>query len=344
MDGKNHSFKRVTLDDIAKIVNVSRTTVSLALNDKGTLSSKLREEVKKVAKELNYIPNPLAQALRGVRTKSVGVVINYFSNFYFREFYNGLEEASDEQKFSFIVSQSYESIDKEIQQVAKFSEYGVDGLIVLPCSQEKEHLTRVSGLGIPIVLISNSLDNDFAAVVADNIRGTEMAVLNLMALDDRPIFHIAGPQNQSSQCQRCESFLKIMQRERPHVPSKDLVYVVEGLREPEGSACIQKILQKHSPPFSLFVSNDELAVGVIRYVNENALSLPGDVAITCFSGDSTLSFIHPSVSTIAVQAKRMGEITVRLLFDLIERPEDRKFPPTITLPVTLQNRCPLRLP
>ena|GEM_PF-2695841 len=335
--GISGRIKRVTLDDIAKIVGVSRATVSLALNDKGTLPERRREEIKRVAAELNYIPNPLAQALRGVRTHSIGVVTNYFSNIYFRDFYIGLEGAADTQGFSFMVSQAYESIEKEKQQVARFSEYGVDGLIVLPCSQENEHLLRVSALGIPVVLISNTLGDDFAAVVADNVRGTELAVSHLLSLDDRPVFHIAGPLSQSAQQLRRETFCRVMREARPGVTPEHMVYKAKGLRAEAGYACMQKILREHKPPFSLFICNDETAMGVMTFAREHNLRLPDDVAISCFSGDTAFSSIGVPISTVAVQSRRMGEMTARLLLDLIEHPEERDSPPVITLPVSLQS-------
>lgn len=329
-------IRRATLGDIAEAVGVSRATVSLALNDKGTLSVSRRDEIKRVAAELDYMPNPLAQALRGVRTKSIGVVTNYFSNIYFRDFYIGLEGAADAQGFSFIVSQAYESLKKEKQQIARFAEYGVDGLIVLPCSDEKEHLLRVSSLGIPVVLISNTLGSDFAAVVPDNVRGAELAVSHLLSLDNRPIFHIAGPLNQSAQQQRRDTFYRVVGEERPDVALESLVYKARGLRAQAGYACMQKILSEHAPPFSLFVCNDETVMGVMACAREHGLRLPKDVAIACFSGDTSFSEIGLPVSTVAVQSQRMGEMTARLLLDLIEHPEERFAPPIITLPVSLQ--------
>ncbi len=330
-------FQRVTLGDIAKTVGVSRATVSLALNDKGTLPKSRREEIKRVAAELSYVPNPLAQALRGARTRTIGVVTNYFSNIYFRDFYIGLEEIADAQGFSFIVSQAYESLDKERRQVAKFSEYGVDGLIVLPWSQEREHLLAASRMNIPVVLISNTLDDDFAAVVPDNIQGTRSAVRHLLAFDDRPLLHIAGPQGQSSQRQRLETFLAAMAEQRPGVDAREAVYMAEGLRSQAGHACMEKILRDREPPFSLFVCNDETTTGVIRCAKENGLRMPEDVAIACFSGDTSFLAVGLPVSVVTVQVKRMGKTTARLLLELIERPEEREAPPVVTLPVVLHD-------
>ncbi|CAK7070949.1 MAG: HTH-type transcriptional repressor PurR [Desulfovibrio sp.] len=329
--------KRVTLDDIAKAVKVSRATVSLALNDKGTLPESRRAEIKRVAAELNYVPNPVAQALRGVRTHTIGVVTNYFSNIYFRDFYIGLEEVADAQGFSFIVSQAYESLEKEKRQVAKFSEYGVDGMLVLPCSRERDHLVAASRMGIPVVLISNTLGTDFAAVIPDNIRGTKMAVDNLLRFSARPILHIAGPQEQSSQRQRLETFMLLMRKERPDQPLENSVYKAQGLRSQAGYAAMEAIMREHTPPFSLFVCNDETTTGVLLYAAEHGLRMPEDVAVACFSGDTNFSTMKVPVSIVTTQAKRMGETTARLLLDLIERPEERIAPPQITLPVTLHD-------
>lgn len=331
------SAKRVTLDDIARRVKVSRATISLALNDKGTLPASRREEIKRVAAELNYVPNPLAQALRGGKTRSIGVVTNYFSNIYFRDFYIGLEEVADARGFTFMVSQAYESLEKERRQVAKFSEYGVDGMIVLPCSRERDHLFAVSNLEIPVVLISNTLGTDFPAVIPDNIRGTKMAVRNLLEFDDRPMLHIAGPQEQSSQRQRRDTFIRTLRQERPAQSMDKAVYQAEGLRSLAGYAAMDAILRDHKPPFSLFVCNDEITTGVIRYAAEHSLRLPEDIAIACFSGDTSFCTLGVPVSVVTVQAKRMGETTARLLLDLIDRPEERESPPQITLPVMLHD-------
>ena len=332
--------KRVTLGDIATLLGVSRATVSLALNDKGTLPLRRREEIKRVAADLNYVPNPLAQALRGARTRSIGVVTNYFSNIYFRDFYTGLEEVADAKGFSFMVSQSYEDLEKERRQVTRFAEYGVDGMIVLPCSQEKEHLAAASRLGIPVVLISNTLGADFAAVVADNVQGTRVAVNRLLQIAPaaaRPVFHIAGPQNQSSQRQRKETFVSVLEEASPGVSGERAVYRAGSLRSQAGYASLEAILREHSPPFSLFVCNDETATGVIRYAAEHGLRMPEDIAVACFSGDVSLIDMGLPVSVVAVQAKRMGETTARLILDMMERPEERQAPPVVTLPVALHD-------
>ena len=332
--------KRATLDDIAAIVKVSRATVSLALNDKGTFPQSRREEIKKVAAELNYIPNPLAKALRGGHTRTIGVVTNYFSNIYFRDFYIGLEEIADAQGFSFIVSQAYESLDKEQRQVSKFMEYGVDGLIVLPCSQQKEHLLAAAGMGTPVVLISNTLGDDFAAVTPDNIQGTRVAVEHLLAYDNRPVLHIAGPQMQSSQQERLQAFLSTIAAHSPGIDTSSILYIAKGLRSQAGYACMERILREHRPPFSLFVCNDETTTGVIRYAKEHNLRLPEDIAIACFSGDTSFISMGLPVCVVAVQAQRMGEVTARLLLDLIDEPNGKSNLSIVTLPTVLFDNFP----
>ncbi len=330
--------KRVTIRDIARAAKVSRATVSLALNNKGNLPESRRTQIKRLAEEMNYVPNGLAQALRGVRTRSVGVVTNYFSNIYFRDFYIGMEKVADAHGFSFMVSQAYETLEKERRQVAKFLEYGVDGLIVLPCSQEKEHLQTASEMGVPVVLISNTLGGDFAAVQADNIQGTMELVKHLFSFDpDRSVLHIAGSPQQSSQLQRRECFVSVIHKLHPDINPESLVYEAKGLRSQAGYDLMERILSEHTPPISIFVSNDEVASGISLYANEHNLLMPEDIAVACFSGNPTFGAVGPSISTAMVPAKRMGEMTARLLLELIESPEERDYPPIITLSVALHD-------
>lgn len=127
----------------------------------------------------------------------------------------------------------------------------------------------------------------------------------------------------------------MVRKERPQQRIEKSVYKAKGLRSQAGYAIMEEIMREHKPPFSLFVCNDETITGVIAYAAEHQLRLPEDIAIACFSGDTSLMTMGVPVSLVTVQSKRMGEITARLLLDLIERPEERIAPPQITLPVTL---------
>lgn len=327
---------RATLKDIARVVGVSPTAVSLALNGKGSLTEDLRQRIKNTAASLDYSPNPAARILRGVRSNAVSVIINYFNNPFFRDFLLGLEEVTDKAGISYSVSQTHDDLAKEQALVRKAAEQGADGLIVLNCSNEYVHLQAVSDtFAIPIVLISHTLEDRFAAVQADNVKGGRMATEHLLGLDERPVFHLAGPLGKSGIANRKLGFMQAIAGARPGVDAEALCFPVEGLTAAAGYKGMKDVCAKHTPPFGLFVTNDEVALGVLTYCRHHSLCFPEDVAVVGFSDIDLLETMDIPLTSVRIPQHRMGGIAANTLLDLIAHPENRLCPPILTLPVSL---------
>lgn len=336
MKRQNTGPVRATLKDIAKAVGVSPTAVSLALNDKGSLTDELRRRIKDAAAALDYSPNPAARILRGVRSNAISVIINYFNNPFFRDFLLGLEEVTDAAGVSYSVSQTHDNLAKEQALVRNAAEQGADGLIVLNCSNEFIHLQAVTDtFSIPVVLISHTLEDRFAAVQADNVKGGRLATEHLLGIDDRPVFHLAGPLKKSGIADRKRGFMQAMAHARPELNAEALCFSVESLTASAGYKGMEAVRAKHKPPFSLFVTNDEVALGVLTYCRHHGLRLPEDVAVVGFSDIDLLETMDIQLSSVRIPQYRMGEIAARTLLDLIAHPENRLSPPILTLPVKL---------
>ncbi|WP_140921427.1 LacI family DNA-binding transcriptional regulator [Limnobaculum xujianqingii] len=317
---------RITVKDIAKIVGVSATAVSMALNNRGALTDSRREEIKRVAAELGYVPNAGARSLRGSHTRSFGVVINYFNNPFFHDFFMGLEDVTNKIDFSYWVSQTWDDLEQEQKQVRKLAQLGVDGLIVLPCSKEISHLTEMtSRFNIPLVLISHSLEQHFPAVVADNIVGARMATEHLLSLKDRPVLHIAGPvQAKSGIQERYQGYCQAMAAADPEFDAQRSVFYVERLRAEDGYEIMSEILKYYSLPLSLFVVNDETALGVLNYCHNNNLRVPEDISVVGFSDIDLLESLNISLSTVAIPRREMGQYAAHKLLSKIDLPHQNK--------------------
>ncbi|MDR1827880.1 MAG: LacI family transcriptional regulator [Methylobacteriaceae bacterium] len=327
---------RATIKDIARVVGVSPTAVSLALNDKGSLTEDLRKRIKDTAAVMNYRPNSSARMLRGSRSNSVSVIINYFNNPFFRSFFLGLEPVLDEAGVTYSVSQTWDSLAKEQELARKAAEHGSDGLIVLNCSAEYAHLKSVSDtFSIPIVLISHTLEDRFAALQADNLRGGYLATEHLLSLDKRPVFHISGMPGKSGLKNRMLGFKSALADLRPEVNPESFIYPVEALTAAAGYQAMETILEHHKPPLGVFVVNDEVALGVVTYVRHIGLKMPEQVAVVGFSDIDLLETLYIPLTSIRIPQKRMGALAAQTLLDLIDHPENRLSPPILTLPVTL---------
>lgn len=335
---------RATIHDIAKRAGVSTATVSLVLNEKGNINAKTRKRIKSIAASINYVPNRMAQALRGARTNTIGLVINHMHNPFFASVFRGIEHVADRRGFTYLVSHTHDDIIKERRQVRLLAERGVDGIIVLPCSNESMHIEAIKReFKLPVALIGNFFEgSNFLSVVADNWSGAKMAVEHLISLGRQPVAHIAGPSTQTMCKLRRIAFEQIMSDAFSYITTSERIFPVSAMTPGEGYAVMPRILSSLPAPLSLFVVNDDTALGVLRYCNEENLHIPEDVAIVGFSDIELLESLKIPLTTVRIPAEDMGIKAATLIIDAIESkqslPSER-----IVLPVELIIRGSTRL-
>jgi DNA-binding LacI/PurR family transcriptional regulator len=311
--------KNITIRQLAEMADVTPTTVSLVLRGKGNISAAKREQIRRLAEELNYSPSPAAQALRGSATRAIGVIINFFNNPFFNTLFAGIEGEMKPRGYSFWVAQSGDDPVQESVQARRMAARGVDGLIVLPCSQDLSHLEELQQGDKPVVLIGNHVEEKtFTAVVADNLHGGEIAAARL-APERMPI-HIAGPQNQSMSILRCKGFLNTVQKNRPGCKAMAHVYKIPRMGHAEGYAAMEALARNYYPPLSIFAVNDETALGVLKFCRCNGLSVPKDVEIIGFGNITLLDMICAKLSTVNIPTEQMGREAARLLLQAVETP------------------------
>jgi len=313
--------KKVTLRQLAEMLQVTPTTISLALRGKGKISAARKEEIRQVATQLGYVPSSVAQALRGSATRTVGVVINFFDNPFFSAVFAGIETEMSRRGYSFWVAQSRDDPGQEREQVRQLAERGVDGLIVLPCGEDLRHLEDLRQRDKPVVLIGNlGGQSAFAAVVADNLHGGEMAARNLCA--ERPRVHIAGPEKQSMSALRCRGFVNVLRESGPKLNPGQYIHRISRMGHAEGYVAMEAVVRKHPPPLSVFAVNDETALGVLKFCRRKGLSVPGDVEIVGFGNIAFLDMISARLSTVDIPASKMGMEAARMLLRRIEGEEE----------------------
>jgi LacI family transcriptional regulator len=333
----NKRSGRVTVKDIAKAVGVSATAVSMALNNRGSLTDARREEIKLAAASMGYVPNVGARALRGCSTQSFGIVINYFSNPFFNDFFAGVEDVVNPIGFSYWVSQSRDKLAQEQAQVRKLAQLGVDGIILLPCSKETAHLQEISEqFNIPIVLINHQVDIPYPAVVVDNISGARQATEHLLSEPGRRVLHVAGPiDDKRGIYERYLGYCQTMQERVNDFNPQDNVFFVERLTMEDGYRVMDEILKRCPLPLSIFAVNDEVALGMLTCCSHRNLRMPEDVALVGFSDVDILESLNIPLSTVAMQRSEMGRQAAELLLRQIKQEIRRDQVPVITLPVSL---------
>src|SRR5512142_180224 len=131
--------RRVSIQDIAQAAGVSHTTVSRALRDSPLISAEVRQQIHKLAHEMGYIPNAVAQSLRGQRTSTVGLVVTTISDPFVGRVVRGVEEVAQHEKLSLFLSVSNNDPDRELAVIETFHRRRVDGIIVAASRMAEQH-------------------------------------------------------------------------------------------------------------------------------------------------------------------------------------------------------------
>ena len=148
---------RITINDIAKALNVTPSTVSRALNDHPSISEATRKAVIEMARKLNYRPNHIAAALRRGKSNIIGVIVSAVDRSFFGSIIRGIEEEVNKAGYSVIVCQTYEDRKFEERALDTLSRTRVDGIIssIAKNTTQLDHYQKVKTQGIPLILFDN---------------------------------------------------------------------------------------------------------------------------------------------------------------------------------------------
>jgi len=307
----------ITIKDIAKVLGISPSTVSRALKDHPDISQSTKDQVNKLAVEMNYRPNPIALSLRSKKSNVIGVVIPQIVHYFFSSVISGIEKVANEYGYSVIISQSSESYVKEVEVCQTFLHSIIDGLLI-SVSKETDHYDHIKLLdeeGIPIVFfdrIIEGFDSDY--VVIDDYNGAYQATEHLIVEGRRRIIHFSGPPNRLISKKRLAGYLDA-HRNNGVVIDESLIIQCDEFHKAIEST--QQLIDKRVNFDAIFTVNDFTAAGVIKILRENNISIPKDVSVVGFGNDHIAEMLEPTLTTVSQPGFAMGEKAMKMLMDRI---------------------------
>ncbi|MBD0333387.1 MAG: LacI family DNA-binding transcriptional regulator, partial [Chitinophagaceae bacterium] len=189
--------KRVTIYDLAKELGISASYISRALNDHPSISEKVKESVKKKARELNYKHNSHAANLRRGSSRTLGVIVPKINESFFSEAIAGIEEACFENNYSLIICQSHESYQQECKAIDTLIHQNVDCILISISSETNSstYLEEIQRNHIQLVQFDRCMDSvDSYKVVNDNKEASLNAVRHLIKQGYNRIAFLGGPE------------------------------------------------------------------------------------------------------------------------------------------------------
>ena len=309
-------FSRVTIQDIARELNITAATVSRALNNHPAIKEATKKAVKEAAQKLNYQPNKIASSLRLGKTHIIGVIIPSAEINFFGSVVHGIEKVANEHNYHVLIYQTNELYEQEKKGVQTLLRSQVDGILA-SISKETinlDHYTEIKKRGVPLVLFDRSSDAlGVSSVVVDDYAGAFKATKHLIEQGCRRIAHIGGQQHVSIFNQRLKGYIDALNVH--HIAVDDDLIVYGKVSIESGRECMKQLLAGARRPDGVFAVEDFTALGAMQAIKAAGKKIPEDIAIIGFANEAFGEYLTPSLSTVNQQTVRMGEEAARLFFD-----------------------------
>lgn len=331
--------KKVTIYDIARELNITVSTVSRALNDSRSISTETKDQVRGMAKKLNYSPNKLAASLKSGKTFTIGVIVPSTRVRFFAEVIHSIELTLKAAGYGILLYQTNESLENEKQGVKTLLEAQVDGIFAslsLETSDDISHFEAVLKQGKVLVLFDRTTENfNVPSVTLNDFKAGYMAAEYLLKKNFRNITFIAPPQKISIFKKRVEGYLAALQAYNVPILSDTVRYgtlSIEG-----GKAEIRNMIDTCPLPDAIIAGDDFTALGVIRQLKEEGVA-PGRVAVMGFANEVFSEFITPSLTTIEQQPHKMGAECARIFLSVVKKKNPHESPEKVVLEPILVER------
>lgn len=315
-------MKKVNINDVAKLAEVSKSTVSKVFSNDERISQTTKDKVLEVARRLDYRPSLVPGALKTGKTKAVGLILPNVMNPFFPGIIKGVEDVAVENGYMVVFCNSDERIEKEALYFQMFEDRWVDGIIISGVTgksrEEKEYIRNLHKKGIPAVLIDREIENYFTNIVMiDNEGAALKATKYCLDLGHKRIGFISAPLDIKIFTDRFKGYRKALKENEIEF---DRNLVIESDQTTQGGReATKQLLSLNDPPTAIFAVNDLMAIGALREIRERDLKVPEDISVVGFDNIPLASLVNPALTTIAQPIYEIGREAMSLLIKNIEK-------------------------
>lgn len=310
---------RVTIKDLANECGVSIATISRVLNKiPGCCNAEMEARILDTVKSMGYHPNLVARSLVTRKANFIAALIPDIHNYYFQDFYTGLESIFNENGYRVLLCNTQGSKEKEAHFLNEL-QMSVDGFVVSTLNDDEDN-TKIKKLHedkIPIVTLERygeKLD-DVYKIQVDNILSTKLAVDYLYKNGHKRIAFIKGPDTAINGELRFRGYITAL---KSHGIDVDYNLVKSGdFKFEAGLSTAEKLLEQGDFT-AVIAANDLMAVGACRAFRMAGKKVPDDISVIGMDGTMISETYHPVLSTIVFHGYEMGVCTAQYLMKIIE--------------------------
>jgi LacI family transcriptional regulator len=327
----------LTLEQIAKLAGVSRSTVSRVVNDHPNVRVQVRQRVWQVIRETGYEPHAAARSLATHRTQIVGVIIpeavtTLFTEPFFVRFLSGATEACNSNQYHLMLALLNDPAGQEAMYRRVVRGGHLDGAIVASTRLDDPLIPRLLEDRLPCVSVGRHPIEQVSYVDIDNVAAAQVAVEHLICLGHKRIGTITGRLNMSSGQDRLEGYRQALEAQR--IPVEEELVVEGDFSEGSGATGAQCLISASAT--AIFAGSDSMAVGAMKTIRQAGLRVPQDIALVGFDDVAIATAVEPALTTVRQPIERLASMAVEVLLSMLENPTNAQSPAhKITLPTEL---------
>jgi len=324
----------ITIKDIARLANVSQSTVSKALNNRPDIGETTKRKVLEIAEQHNFIPNAAGKALKKRFTENIGVIFrrddNPLRNPFFSRVLEGIEAEIAFNHYNLVLHLMPDYKKPELPKMVR--ERQVDGIILIG-TKNKTFVEELKKAKVPTVLIDPRANiPGCPQVLIDNENGAFLATQHLVEHGHHKIGFISGRLDIPSFQQRLNGYKKAL---KYYNISFNENYIKSGGFE-EGYSWTKQILEQPERPTAIFAAHDINAVHGYRAIHDLGLRIPQDISVVGFDDIDLSRMASPPLTTVRVYKEELGSVAVRNLRHMIF--EETMIHTSTIIPVRLVKR------
>lgn len=325
-----------TIKDVAKMADVSISTVSRVINDSKPVSPEARRRVLHAIEVLDYKPNEVARSLVTKKSNLIGVIVDDIGSSYVSQILRGVEEIGRMYKYDILLSSSYGDSEIELKFAKLFSQKQVEGIIVISNKLNQKLMYKLEESKIPYINMNRFYNiEDTLTVRIDYEKASYEMTKFLQELGHKKIDIIAMKKDidRTEERHKVTGYEKAMKEENLDTNG---IYTM-GVSEKDVLDVSDEIIKSVKDGTTAFCcTQDELAIFTINTLVDNGYKVPEDISVTGFGGTALSGIYRPKLTTVKIPYYDIGAVAIRKILKEIKKETTEE--EAIVLPVQILKR------
>ena len=317
-------MSKVTIQDIANMCQVSKSSVSRYLNG-GYVSKENKEKIKNAIEQTGYKTNFFAKRLKSKNSNLIGVVIPRIDSITVGKVLNGINSVCEENEYTILMESSNLSLKKELECINSLYNQGVDGIIVYTIGITNEHINFVNRVKTPILFL-NQKDNNVNYISIDDYKaGYIMAEYFYKNNHKNIVFLGVNEQDKSVGLERKKGFYDFYKK---NVSNYKIDFLETDFSFKKAYNMGKMVTNLN--PTAVICATDNICLGLMLYLKEKGIEVPEQISVAGFGGYEVSSVVKPSITTISFDYELLGKLSAEDILNIIKNKNRKE---NITIPL-----------